>query len=250
MTPRPTLLSPIHSFLAALTSPPTSPTYISTLLSTFTIDPPPAIHEHGLPQLAPFLGRTFTGTDGVARYFELLAESLAICDMTFEPDEAWLVDDSCMAVVLRGRAQFRWKSTGQGWDETFVYRVALAEEKGGDVGGGVDMARTGVSASAGDVSSAGNDGGGGKGKLKVTEYQVWADSGAAYLARLGKLGDLMGEKGGMEGIYFADGEEAIGDKEMEARKMEGRETQSSLNRKRSGHQDVLGAGLNVYGSCG
>ncbi|KAJ5377674.1 uncharacterized protein N7496_005083 [Penicillium cataractarum] len=169
--------------------------------------------------------------------------------MTFEPDEAWLVDDACMAVVLRGRAQFKWMSTGQGWDETFIYRIALAEEKGGDVGGGVDMARTGVS-----TATAGDGDGKGKSRLKVVEYQVWADSGAAYLARMGKLGDLMGEKGGLEGIYFADGdgdgEEAIGDKEMEERKMVGRETQSSLNRKRSGYEDVLGAGLNVYGSCG
>ncbi|OOQ82033.1 hypothetical protein PEBR_40697 [Penicillium brasilianum] len=253
MISRITLLSPVQSLLTALTSPPTSPSYISTILSAFTIEPPPFIHEHGLPQLAPFLGRTFTGTDGIARYFELLAESLSISDMTFEPEEAWLVDDACMAVVLRGRARFRWKRTGQGWEETFIYRVALAEERGGDIGsgGGVDMARTGASPSS--PATAGDDSRG-KGNLKVVEYQVWADTGAAYLARMGKLGDLMGEKGGVEGIYFAreDGERdvAVGDKEMEARKMEGRETQSSLNRKKSGHQDILGSGLNVYGSCG
>jgi hypothetical protein len=256
MVPRLTLLSPIQSLLTALTSPPTSPTYISTILSTFTIEPTPSIHEHGLPQLAPFLGRTFTGTDGIARYFELLAETLSISDMTFEPEEAWLVDNDCMAVVLRGRARFRWKRTGQGWDETFIYRIALAEERGGDIGsgGGVDMARTGVSPATPATAADGGDDSRGKGNLKVVEYQVWADTGAAYLARMGKMGDLMGEKGGVEGIYFAredgDGEVAVGDKQMEARKMEGRETQSSLNRKKSGHQDILGSGLNVYGSCG
>ncbi|CEJ56980.1 hypothetical protein PMG11_05690 [Penicillium brasilianum] len=253
MISRITLLSPVQSLLTALTSSPTSPAYISTILSTFTIEPPPFIHEHGLLQLAPFLGRTFTGTDGIARYFELLAESLSISNMTFEPEETWLVDDDCMAVVLRGRARFRWKRTGQGWEETFIYRVALAEERGGDIGsgGGVDMARAGASPSSPATAS---DDSRGKGNLKVVEYQVWADTGAAYLARMGKLGDLMGEKGGVEGIYFAredgEGDVAVGDKEMEARKMEGRETQSSLNRKKSGHQDILGSGLNVYGSCG
>lgn len=244
MTPRTTLLTPTQTFLQALTSPPTSPTYISTLLSTFTIQPTPLIHEHGLPQLAPFLGRSFTGTDGIARYFELLAEHLSISDMSFEPEDSWLVDDDCMAVVLRGRARFTWKGQGQGWDETFIYRIALAEEIGADVGESVDMARTGVSTTTLGGKTEKVEG---KGTLKVCEYRVWADTGAAYLARMGRLGDLLGEKGGVEGIYFRDGE---GNAEMEQRKMEGRETRGSLNRKRSGSQDVLGAGLSVYGSCG
>ena len=141
-----------------------------------------------------------------------------------------------MAVVLRGKAKFTWNATGQGWDETFVYRIAVATEMeeedaaGEGVGVGVDMAKPGA-----------------KGELKVVEDRVWADTGACYLARCGRLGDLMGERGGVEGIYFADGK---GDREMEARKMEGRETRGSLSRKRSGQQDVLGSGLNVYGSCG
>lgn len=42
----------------------------------------------------------------------------------------------------------------QSWDETFTYSLDFDDE------------------------------------LKVTDYQVWADSGAAYLARLGKLDDL------------------------------------------------------------
>lgn len=235
MVPRTTLLTPIHTLLSALSQPPTTPSYISTLLSAFTISPTPLIHEHGLPQLAPFLGRSFTGPDGLSRYFALLTEYLTISDLTFEPDEAWLVDDAAMAVVLRGSAKFTWKATGQGWDETFVYRIALATEVEEAAGEGVDMAKTGAV------------GAGGRGVLKVVEYRVWADTGACYLARCGRLGDLMGEKGGVEGIYFADGE---GDREAEERKMEGRETRGSLSRKRSGQQDVLGSGLSVYGSCG
>ncbi|KAJ5153042.1 uncharacterized protein N7482_009520 [Penicillium canariense] len=179
MVPRTTLLEPVQSLLHALTTKtPDAP--LTTLLRTFTTQPVPLVHEHGLPQLAPFLGLSFTGQDGVARYFELLGDHLSIANMTFEPDDAWLVDDSCMAVVLRGHATFTWKDTGQAWDETFVYRIALAEEMS------PDEER--------------------RGKLRVCEYRVWADTGAAYLARLGKLGDLVGgrdtAKGGVEGIHL------------------------------------------------
>ncbi|KAJ5816279.1 hypothetical protein N7447_008512 [Penicillium robsamsonii] len=170
MTTRPDLLKPIHALLEALTNP--DPTNPNKLLSTFTTSPNPLAHEHGLPQLAPFLGRPFTGQDGVATYFELITSLLFIKNMVFEPDENWVVDKSCMAVSLRGTATFGWKETRQAWDETFVYRIKLAV-----------------------------DGGPGEGRLAVCEYHVWADTGAAYLARLGKLGDLMNSKGGGEGIY-------------------------------------------------
>lgn len=218
MTSRTTLLDPVHSLLNALTSPPPNQP-ITALLATFTTQPPPIIHEHGLPQLAPFLGRTFTGTDGIARYFELLTEYLSITNMTFEPEELWLVDESNMTISLRGTATFTWKSTRQGWDETFVYRIALAEEMSGDENG---------------------DSSGGKKGLKVCEYRVWADTGAAYLAKLGRLGDL--------GAYSADGIHVEG--LVEGRKLEAGQTRRSIDRKKSGCQDVLGAGLNVYGSCG
>lgn len=168
MVPRTTLLNPVHSLLDALISPPPNAP-ITTLLSTFTTLPNPIIHEYGLPQLAPFLGRTFTGQDEIARYFELLTEYLSISKITFEPEDAWLIDESRMAVSLRGSATFTWKSTRQGWDETFVYRIALAEE---------------LSPEGGRA-------------LKVCEYRVWADTGAAYLARLGRLGEL--------GTYSHDG---------------------------------------------
>ncbi|KAJ5519998.1 hypothetical protein N7463_000451 [Penicillium fimorum] len=172
MTTRPDLLKPIHALLEALTDP--DPTNPNKLLSTFTTSPSPLAHEHGLPQLAPFLGRPFTGQDGVATYFELITSLLSIKNMVFESDENWVVDKSCMAVSLRGTATFGWKETRQAWDETFVYRIKLAA-----------------------------DGGSGEGRLAVCEYHVWADTGAAYLARLGRLGDLMGSKsGGGEGIHI------------------------------------------------
>lgn len=172
------LLKPVHNLLQALTHP--DPTNPNQLFTTFTTLPAPLAHEHGLPQLAPFLGRRFTGQDGVRTYFDLLSSLLSIKNMVFEPEESWVVDESCMAVSLRGTARFGWKETRQAWDETFVYRIKLAVD-GGD--------------------------GPGKGRLAVCEYHVWADTGAAYLARLGRLGDLL-ESGG-EGIYV-DVDEAEG----------------------------------------
>jgi hypothetical protein len=197
MVPRKSLIDPVQSLLTALTNPSSSP----TLLSTFTTHPTPLCHEHGLPQLAPFLGRSFTGHDGVARYFALLSEHLDIKNMTFEPDDAWVVDDASMAVCLRGSATFVWKSTGQAWDETFVYRIAVAEEKGA---------------------------------LKVCEYRVWADTGAAYLAGHGRLGELVTAGNGVgngEGIHFGKDVRVGGDGNGDGK-------------------HVLGSGLNVYGSCG
>jgi hypothetical protein len=172
MTTRSDLLKPIHLLIKALTNPTPNP---KQLLSTFTTFPKPLVHEHGLPQLAPFLGRPFIGQDGVATYFELIGSLLSIKNMVFEPEECWVVDESCMAVSLRGTATFCWKDTRQAWDETFVYRIKLAV-----------------------------DGGGSRetGRLAVCEYHVWADTGAAYLARLGRLGDLIESKDGGEGIYL------------------------------------------------
>ncbi|KAJ6087223.1 hypothetical protein N7467_006137 [Penicillium canescens] len=210
MTPRTNLTSPTQTLLQALTNPPkTNP--LKTLLATFTTSPPPKCHEHGLPQLAPFLGRTFTGQDGLVTYFNLLSTHLDIHNMTFDPEDDWVVDERCMAVCLRGRATFSWKSTRQAWDETFVYRIKLAEELSGDLAG--------------------------RGMLKVCEYFVWADTGAAYLARLGRLGELLGDQGegGKEGIYLG---------------YDGKSQKEQREKGDGSSQDVLGGGLNVYGSCG
>lgn len=52
---------------------------------------------------------------------------------------------------VKGQAKFTWIETGQSWNETFIYSLDFDDES------------------------------------MVTNYQVWADSGAAYLARHGKL---------------------------------------------------------------
>jgi hypothetical protein len=200
MVARKSLINAVQSLLTALTTPSNQN---PDLLSTFTTNPSPLCFEHGLPQLAPFLGRAFTGQEGVSRYFALLSEHLDIKNMTFEPDTSWLVDEVSMAVCLRGSATFVWKSTSQAWDETFVYRIAVAGDEGDH-------------------------------ELKVSEYRVWADTGAAYLASRGRLGELVTAANGTrnsEGIHVAE----------------------DVDGARTGGKPVrnhLGSGLDVYGSCG
>lgn len=211
MYTKPDLLTPARALSKALTTPSTTPT--TTLLSHFTRDPYPTAHEHGLPGLAPFLGRTFTGVDGVGRYFQLLGKYLGVEDMRFEDEALWVVDVEAMAVVMRGEARF-WARSGRGqgqggdlpqaWDETFVYRLGMAVDVHDDDGLGTGTGGTG-------------------GTLKVQEYLVWADTGAAYLSLHNRLGEVQGPES---------------------------ETRKSLDRKRSGCGGVIGSGMNAYGSCG
>lgn len=198
------LLEAVQSLLQALANP--DPKIPDQLLSTFTTNPKPLAHEHGLPQLAPFLGRCFTGQDGISTYFNLITSYLEIKNMAFGSEESWVVDESCMTVALRGTATFIWKETRQAWDETFAYQIKLAEDMSDDPGK--------------------------KGSLKISEYQVWADTGAAYLASLGKLGQLLrsdSEHHG-EGIYV--------------------DFDNDVKRMKDDGKGTLGGGLSVYGSCG
>lgn len=128
------------------------------LLSHFSSSP--RAIEHGHPALAPFLGREFVGLDGVADYFKLIQQHLRFDNMGFSE---WVVDAHAMRVAVKGTARFTWTETGEAWDEVFAYVLDMVEEEDGGV--------------------------------KVGRYQVWADSGAAYLARKGKLGEVEGEKG-------------------------------------------------------
>ncbi|KAI9927849.1 hypothetical protein MW887_002701 [Aspergillus wentii] len=124
MHTRTTLLEPAQRLCKAFSTGAPIP----TILASFTRNPLPLVHEHGLPSLTPFLGRTFTGTDGVGRYFEIIADLLSFENMTFDPEEQWIVDTVSMAVSLRGHARFVYKETGEGWEETFAYRLGLAED--------------------------------------------------------------------------------------------------------------------------
>ncbi|KAL1874379.1 hypothetical protein VTK73DRAFT_405 [Phialemonium thermophilum] len=104
--------------------------------------------EHGLPQLAPFLGREFRGREGVREYFETVSRLLTYQDMRFGD---YVVDAAERRVAVRGQARFRWTATNQAWDEVFAYILVF------------------------DVDH------------KIQKYEVWADSGAAYLASQGLL---------------------------------------------------------------
>ncbi|KAK0630576.1 hypothetical protein B0T17DRAFT_528745 [Bombardia bombarda] len=104
--------------------------------------------EHGLPRLAPFLGREFRGPNGVKDYFSTISQSLTYKDMKFGN---YVVDAEVNKVSVRGEAVFTWASTGQSWNEVFTYVLAFDDEFG------------------------------------VVTYEIWADSGAAYLASQGQL---------------------------------------------------------------
>ena len=101
------------------------------------------LFEHGLPELAPFLGRSFYGIQGIKDYFTIIANTLEYENMSFCD---YVVDTEARVVSVRGKAKFIWKSTQKSWNEIFIYRIELDNE----------------------------------GKILI--YEVWADSGAAYLA--------------------------------------------------------------------
>ncbi|KAI1355653.1 transcription elongation factor S-II [Xylaria sp. FL0043] len=138
---------PLEDILSHFSSSSSSP---GSAVSSDTV----LVHEHGLPQLAPFLGRDFRGLDGAREYFETVAKYLSYEDMRFVE---FVVDtedgdgDGGGKVAVRGKAKFTWTETEKSWDETFVYVLRFDA------------------------------------RAKLTRYEVWADSGAAYLARRGEL---------------------------------------------------------------
>ncbi|KAK3399268.1 hypothetical protein B0T20DRAFT_452798 [Sordaria brevicollis] len=104
--------------------------------------------EHGLSRLAPFLGREYKGKDGVLEYMKTIADQLSFEDMKFGN---YIVDTETQKVSVTGQARFTNNKTGQGWDEVFTYVLEFDQEE------------------------------------KVKKYEIWADSGAAYLAGRGEL---------------------------------------------------------------
>lgn len=206
MIPRETIIYPARALCSAFARGAST----VELLTHFTEEPMAVAHEHGHPDLAPFLGRPFNGIDGVGRYFDLIASLLTIQDMRFDREDEWVVDQQTLAVCVRGRARFTWKATGETWDETFCYRLGIAEEVG------ESAERSGT--------------------FKVQEYRIWADTGAAYLASRGQLRDLE---------QSVDQKANRTKKVPATAKGKGEDSSSSLPAK-----DALGSGLDVYGSCG
>ncbi|OTB08330.1 hypothetical protein M426DRAFT_51981 [Hypoxylon sp. CI-4A] len=124
------------------------------ILAHFSGSPDVLAYEHGLKELAPFLGREFRGRDGVQAYFEAIASCLSYEDMRFDD---YAVDAAENRVAVRGTAAFTFAETGESWDEVFAYALQFDEMR------------------------------------KVLTYEVWADTGAAYLASKGRLKELRGE---------------------------------------------------------
>jgi len=56
---------------------------MEAILNYFSTRTEPSALEHGLPQLAPFLGQSFKGLDGIKEYFMLTDENLLSKDMGF-----------------------------------------------------------------------------------------------------------------------------------------------------------------------
>ncbi|KAK6351099.1 hypothetical protein TWF718_004270 [Orbilia javanica] len=106
--------------------------------------------EHGHPHFAEFIGREFKGSQGMNEYFGLLGKYLTYDNMSFGE---YFVDERQNKVSVKGEGSFTWVSTGVEWDEVFTYVLDFISEGG---------------------------------ELKVSRYQVWADTGALYLAKEGQ----------------------------------------------------------------
>jgi hypothetical protein len=118
------------------------------LLHHFSVTYKCTIIEHGQQCLTPFLGRTFVGLPAIRSYFTTIGELLEYENMRFS---SYTVDVETSRVCVKGEAKFTWLSTRESWDEAFIYMLDFDDE------------------------------------FKVTDCQIWADSGAAYLAGTGKL---------------------------------------------------------------
>lgn len=122
---------------------------VDEILSHFSSEPGKvSICEHGHPILAPFLGREYTGLHDAEEYFTTIGSLLSYQDMSFDH---YFADAEASKVSVRGQALFRWNSTGQAWNEVFTYVLEFDEQ------------------------------------CKVQRYEIWADTGAAYLASKGEL---------------------------------------------------------------
>ncbi|KAG1808721.1 uncharacterized protein BJ212DRAFT_1449002 [Suillus subaureus] len=111
------------------------------LMTHFSTTHQCSAYEHGLPILAPFLGRHFVGRDGVRDYFKTVASTLSFEGMEFSE---YIVDPEVQKVSSRAGTRY------------LHMCLTLTTD------------------------------------CKVTDYQVWADTGAAYLASNGQVGHELG----------------------------------------------------------
>lgn len=121
---------------------------LDEILEYFSTEEEPVAIEHGLQQLTPFTGRSFRGIGGIKDYFGIISGLLSYEGMRFSD---YFVDTVESKVSVRGQATFTWKETSNRWPEIFTYVLHFDA------------------------------------KQKVKKYEVWADTGAAYLACKGEL---------------------------------------------------------------
>lgn len=121
---------------------------VNEIMSHFSTTHATTLIEHGDPVLAPFLGKTYSGKSSIEGYFNLIASLLSYEDMDFYE---FLVDADVAKVAVKGEARFTWISTGQSWKEDIAYMLDFDDEG------------------------------------KITDCEIWADSGCVYLARIGDL---------------------------------------------------------------
>jgi len=106
------------------------------------------IHEHGMQQLAPYVGREFRGIEGAGEYFSILASTITLEKAKLK---SMFVDPKESKVSVKGEATSTWKETGQSWNEIWTSLLEFDDE------------------------------------YKIKVYEIWADQGAVYLASKGLL---------------------------------------------------------------
>ncbi|KAG9313049.1 transcription elongation factor S-II [Chiua virens] len=121
---------------------------IDVLVSYFSDTRSCEVIEHGLSRFAPFIGKSFTGRDGMRQYFSTVTALISYDDMDFTD---YIVDPVVRKVSVKATAKFTWITTNESWGETFTYMLEFDEAE------------------------------------KITRYEIWGDTGALYLASHGRL---------------------------------------------------------------
>ena len=112
-------------------------------LKYYTLEEPVSVHEDAVPQFAPFLGRNFVGIHDVREHFATILSSASYGRMIFKDH---IADIRSRQVSVRGQAVFTSEISGQSWNEIFIYVLDFDNED------------------------------------RVKRYQIWADTGAAFIA--------------------------------------------------------------------
>lgn len=113
----------------------------------FCTTPIPAVEEHGLPDICPFIGQRFTGVDKVKRYFELASQmpveklqlplgeasagegSDTIAEIPPSLSDRWLVDVEEKAVVVVGAVTLASPDRQHLWTGKVSFHLRFVEQQ-------------------------------------------------------------------------------------------------------------------------